>query len=538
MKFKYIILLLSWVSIGVGQNYDALENFQGLSSEDFLDDNGSTIAVIQSDLISGSNNINSEDDYGLVVTKSSSNPWQGAALIMQDNYLDLTTVRTIEVSVFSEEPTFILAKAVDALGSGVDGATDAFHLGGGWQTLVFNFDIPKDGPLAGQDEFTKLFFFPLWNGSGFDGSANNSPIITTAYDNVKYKAGSELFNCPDIDAVFDVLVWSDEFNGNGVVDNNNWYHQTQLIAGNSWANNEQQHYTDRIDNSYVSNGTLKIVAKGETYNDQGVTKQYTSARLNSKFSFQYGRVEVRAKLPSIAGTWPAIWLLGKNINEDGAYWDNLGYGNSTWPYCGEIDIMEPNIPKTEILGTWHWDNGSGYFYNSGSIEITNQETSQEFHVYSLEWSCNSMKIYLDDVLINQMDTFTPFDKEFYILFNVAMGGNLGGTIIPNFNQDQMEIDYVRVYQESTLAFPNQNQIEKVSFYPNPVTDILTINALPDNKINQIYIRDLSGRIVFKHLYKQGQKEINFDLYSLNSGMYITTLALEKGFTNSFKFIKK
>ena len=138
------------------------------------------------------------------------------------------------------------------------------------------------------------------------------------------------------DSIEYTLVWNDEFDGNGAIDSTKWFHQTQLPNGYSWYNNELQHYTDRIENSYVSNGTLKIVAKEETYSDQGQTKEYTSARLNSKYAFTYGRVEVRAILPEGVGTWPAIWMLGQNINEVGAYWQTQGYGTTSWPDCGEV----------------------------------------------------------------------------------------------------------------------------------------------------------------------------------------------------------
>ena len=144
------------------------------------------------------------------------------------------------------------------------------------------------------------------------------------------------------------LVWADEFNTDGSIDQEKWFHQTQLPNGYSWYNNELQHYTDEIENTYVSNGTLKIVAIKENYTDQGHTKQYTSARLNSKFAFTYGKVEVRAKLPTGQGTWPAIWTLGKNITEPGAYWFNQGFGTTGWPSCGEIDIME------------HWGSNQNY----------------------------------------------------------------------------------------------------------------------------------------------------------------------------------
>ncbi|MGY8918207.1 MAG: glycoside hydrolase family 16 protein, partial [Flavobacteriales bacterium] len=119
---------------------------------------------------------------------------------------------------------------------------------------------------------------------------------------------------------FDTLVWSDEFNVNGSVDTTNWFHQTLLPPNNgqSWWNGEIQHYTNRDTNSSVSGGKLYLTALKETFTDQGVTKDYTSARLNSKFAFTYGRVEIRAQLPLGIGTWPALWMLGQNITETGA----------------------------------------------------------------------------------------------------------------------------------------------------------------------------------------------------------------------------
>ena len=138
------------------------------------------------------------------------------------------------------------------------------------------------------------------------------------------------------------LVWNDEFDYNGAVDPSKWFHQTYPPFGGGWANAEEQHYTDRLTNSFVDNGSLKIIANREQYQDPvvGSTKSFTSARLNSKYAFQYGRVEVRAKLPAELGTWPAIWTLGQNVNEQGAYWQTQGFGQVSWPFCGEIDIME------------------------------------------------------------------------------------------------------------------------------------------------------------------------------------------------------
>jgi beta-glucanase (GH16 family) len=337
--------------------------------------------------------------------------------------------------------------------------------------------------------------------------------------------------------VFDNLVWSDEFDALGTIDGSKWFHQTQLIAGDSWANGEEQHYTASDVNSYMDNGTLKIKAIKENFTDQGYEKHYTSARLNSKFAFKYGRVEIRAKLPSGAGTWPAIWLLGKNINEDGGYWDNQGFGNTIWPWCGEIDIMEPNISKTAISGTWHWNNGGGYQYDSKAVNVSNSETSQNFHDYILEWNSNTMKIYFDDVLINEMPTIAPFNEEFYILLNVAMGGSLGGDIDPEFSSDNMEIDYVRVYQESPLSV-SQKVKNGVGFYPNPVDDYLNINVSElTNQNITLQIIDISGRSVYKNQHSIITSQISYNASALNPGLYFLELTQKNGRKNTFEFIK-
>jgi beta-glucanase (GH16 family) len=400
-----------------------------------------------------------------------------------------------------------------------------------WQEVTFDFENdnyinldPNSLPPIERTDFNRVVI-------QVNGENNNDQVL--AYlDDVLY------FDSVDNTPIYDNLVWSDEFDGSGAIDGSKWFQQTQLIAGDSWANGEQQHYTNREDNSFLDNGSLKIMAKGESYNDQGVTKQYTSARLNSKFSFQYGRVEVRAKLPSIAGTWPAIWLLGKNINEDGGYWDNEGYGNTSWPACGEIDLMEPNVPKTQILATWHWDNGNGYEYNSSSVATTNSDTSQNCHIYSLVWSEDSMKIYMDDVLVNQMDTVNPFNQEFYILLNVAMGGSLGGNIQNGFNQDAMEIDYVRVYQESTLSIAGLAG-NKVSFYPNPVADKLYIQTHQiGNAKTKLQVTDLSGRMISEKQYFIDNDNFIYNTSHLNVGVYFMTLSFENGSKDTFKFIKQ
>ena len=242
------------------------------------------------------------------------------------------------------------------------------------------------------------------------------------------------------------LVWSDEFESNGTVNSEKWHHQTLLPNGYSWYNSELQHYTNRIQNSYTENGLLKIVAIKENFTDQGHTKQYTSARLNSKFSFTYGKVEVRAKLPYGVGTWPAIWTLGKNINEPGGYWTN-SFGTTSWPACGEIDIMEHwGDNQNYVQSATHTPSSYGGTINHGGQTIST--ASSEMHTYTLVWTAEKLVFSVDDVVhytynppVKDSNTW-PFDSEQYLLLNLAIEPN----ITPNFTQSAMEIDYVRVYQ--------------------------------------------------------------------------------------------
>ncbi|MDV7186052.1 glycoside hydrolase family 16 protein [Lutibacter sp. TH_r2] len=226
------------------------------------------------------------------------------------------------------------------------------------------------------------------------------------------------------------LVWSDEFDTDGAPDSANW---TYDLGDGGWGNGEAQTYTDNAENVIVEDGVLKITAKAD--GDGG----YTSARLKSQGlqSFKYGRVEVKAKLPSVEGTWPAIWMLGDSF-------DTVG-----WPKCGEIDIMEQTgADKATTLGTLHWWDEASSSNASYGTNTTVENASTEFHVYSLDWDETSVKIYVDDVEFFAMDNNEdlPFNDNFFMIFNIAMGGSLGGDIDAAFTEDSMEIDYIRVYQ--------------------------------------------------------------------------------------------
>jgi len=227
----------------------------------------------------------------------------------------------------------------------------------------------------GEDYTYKTFEVEITTADGSQGSGSPVGAIDNSEDVTNYSGLT--------------LVWNDEFNYSGAPLDSKWHLQYIPIFGGGWANNEEQHYTDRRDNSYVSDGTLKIVAKRESYIYAGSRKNYTSARLNSKFDMQYGRIDVSAKLPESAGTWPAIWTLGTNINERGNYHGNTA-GSVGWPACGEIDLMEQNgWDKTQVQGHFHWADTNSNEYQNYGLQKTIQQLgisslTDNFHLYSLE----------------------------------------------------------------------------------------------------------------------------------------------------------
>ncbi|WP_435625362.1 glycoside hydrolase family 16 protein [Flagellimonas sp.] len=247
---------------------------------------------------------------------------------------------------------------------------------------------------------------------------------------------------------FNTLVWADEFEGEGALDRKKWFLQTKLPPGGSWWGGLIQHYTNRETNAYQKDGYLNLVAKKEVFRNQGRTKQYTSARLNSKFAFTYGRVEVRAKLPEGVGTWPAIWMLNTNINEVGAYWEKKGFGTTMWPDCGEVDILEhwgknPNYVSSAV------HNGSSYgdnVLNLGGRQVS--DVSQEFHIYALEWSKEKMIFSIDGIehytyQPSKKNSKTwPYDSDYYLLLNIAIERDID----PNFKESAMVVDYIRIFQ--------------------------------------------------------------------------------------------
>ncbi len=245
-----------------------------------------------------------------------------------------------------------------------------------------------------------------------------------------------------------VMTWSDEFNGpNGSPpDPTKW---NIVSGGNGWGNNELEYYTSRNQNVHLDHGKLVIEAMKEDFiGPDGVQRHYTSGRMKTAghFSQKYGRFEARIKIPFGQGLWPAFWMLGDDIATKG------------WPACGEIDIMENSgIHASKISGTLH---GPGYSANKGPTSayiLPKGKFSDKYHVFTVEWEPEVIRFYVDGKLYS---TRTPadlplgkvwvFDHPFFIILNLAVGGNFPGnpddtTLFPQ----RMLVDYVRVYSRKT-----------------------------------------------------------------------------------------
>ena len=237
---------------------------------------------------------------------------------------------------------------------------------------------------------------------------------------------------------FEQLVVQDEFDSDGAPNSEIW--NFDIGTGvNGWGNNELQYYTDRPENVQVQNGYLIITAKEEPYRGSN----YTSAKLLTKGKIEqtYGRFEARMKLPWGQGIWPAFWMLGADIDVN------------PWPGAGEIDIMEYRGQNPSIvLGSVHGPGYSGGEAVTKSYTLQNDRFDTGFHVFGIEWGSDYVNYYVDDVLYNQI---TPadvpgewvFNKPFYVIINLAVGGTFVGspneeTVFPQ----TMIIDYVRIYK--------------------------------------------------------------------------------------------
>lgn len=395
-----------------------------------------------------------EDDYGngefaYEAWWNLIQPWDDEKYCMYDNEFVFT--KTSNGIIFEQTVGPAFVPGAHALEMGIDG--DTCH----------NEDVIPH--MFGEKNVT---FFPSSSKAALEGSYNNEPYRQTSFEisdggflgwfvgsstyDIISISEDELFvriiqagdgfawyqrftstkpidGALDSDYEFTDLVWEDDFNTDGAPDTNKW---TYDLGAGGWGNGESQTYTNDPENISVSDGSLKITAIKEG-------TSYTSARIKTEglYEFTYGRVEVKAKLPASQGTWPAFWLLGANFPSVG------------WPECGEMDIMEQTgDDKNTVLGTCHWldpVNGSSASYGQ-TFSIS--DSSSEFHLYTVEWSETAIKIYVDNQKYYEFSNNEnlPFNADFFLIFNIAMGGTLGGPIDPAFTQDTMEVDHVKIFK--------------------------------------------------------------------------------------------
>jgi beta-glucanase (GH16 family) len=260
-----------------------------------------------------------------------------------------------------------------------------------------------------------------------------------------YGSGLGLSQQPAVQMHY-MLVWADEFNGpNGSApDPSKW---TYDIGGNGWGNDELETYTNRTPNAHIQDGNLVIQATKEQFTGpDGKARPYTSARLKTLGLFEqaYGRIEARIKVPSGHGMWPAFWMMGNNLATAG------------WPQCGEIDIMENLGREPSIVhGTVHGPGYSG-MHSIGALYTLpdGRRFADDFHVFKVEWEPNALRFYVDDQLYKTTtnadlpaDATWVFDHPFFIILNLAVGGNWPGNPDASAVFPQtMLVDYVRVYK--------------------------------------------------------------------------------------------
>ena len=303
----------------------------------------------------------------------------------------------------------------------------------GETSKTFQVNVIADTHL----ELTEQFAIKVSNVQNAQATTSEFGGIITDDDSYEPESVADGYITPDTYASME-LFWADEFD-QASLNTEDWNYEIgngcdQDLCG--WGNNELEEYTDSEDNVFIRDGMLVIKATEEN-------SSYKSGRLTTqnKQLFRYGRIDIRAKLPKGQGIWPALWMLGANITDVG------------WPVCGEIDIMElvGHIPNV-VHGTTHYDAGGYQSKGANKSAGLGESFNQEFHIFTILWQENEIKWLVD---YNQFFTFTsaqanggyPFNNDFFMLFNVAVGGNWPGnpdatTVFPQ----EMVVDYVRVFK--------------------------------------------------------------------------------------------
>ncbi len=332
------------------------------------------------------------------------------------------------------------------------------------------------------------------------------------------------------------LIWEDDFNGNSL-DQSKWVHD--IGTGSQygmwgWGNGELQYYQPQ--NTILNNGIAKIEVKEEPngiVDSWGASSYFSSSKITTKgiFDFRYGKVEARIKTIDGQGFWPAFWMLPTG---------------GSWPCDGEIDIMEQwgnNYLTNSTTGAAHIGtcpySQSTHFYESFSSYISSGSYADDFHTYSVIWKEDTITWYVDETELFSLNPSSywsipsqsawPFNaNEWYLMINLAItqAGPNSNTVFPN----QMEIDYVRVYQENLTKSINIDDKNKYIVFPNPANYVLTIQG---KNISSIKIFNIHGNIVLSKNVNNNKK---VDISILNKGMYLVELEDYFGFKINKKVI--
>ena len=384
---------------------------------------------------------------------------------------------------------------------------------------------------AGSYEYK--FSFDSWTGEEDLSAAGSCAITTGTFSNRTLAVQSDMVlniacwglcnDCLPQNADTWSMVWSDEFDGNALNEQIWAYNIGTGIGG--WGNNELQYYTNNPNNIEVSNGSLKITARQENFNGSN----YTSSRIitNNLMEFKYGKIESRIKVPIGQGLWPAFWMLGANFE------------TASWPQCGEIDIMEHINNESVTNGTVHWNNNTGHSYKGSAVPFD----ENDFHVYAAIWDSTSVTFELDGhsyfrfPFLESNNTEAIFRKEFFLLLNVAVGGNWPGN--PDGSATfpaSMEVDYIRIYNNDATGISEDIEIPSTYIYPNPFDDQITISNLLDETTWDVRITNCLGQIVAQQKVTSSNSSI--DSKNWNAGIYFVNLVSRENKQINLKVIKK
>jgi len=425
--------------------------------------------------------------------------------------------------------------------------------GSGPEAIVFNLaKASTDGHievrLDALDGTLIADFYPVSTGgwTSFEEQVANITTVTGIHDlyfvarDASGVCNLDYFTFSDI-GIYEpnwVLHWSDEFNGNEL-DESVW---SKVYHGNP-DNGELQFYTPRSENIEVSDGTLKLIARKETYTAQGPwmnapeTREYTSGKIETqgKLTFQYGKIEARMKLPRGKGTWPAFWMLGENLFDAGV----------GWPKCGEIDIMEHGQDFDNLGAAIHTEsyNHTIGTQKTGTYIISDYDT--DFHTYGLEWSENKLSFYVDGNhyfsltkdAIGSSESEWPFDQPFWLILNHAVGGAWGGTPDDSLYPHTTEVDWVRVYKDIPLPVSDiDSDITGLKLYPNPVKDFCWLVWNEKSDVIKVELYTTNGQLI-KTLTDTSSTRMQINTSGLANGVYLILIKTHRGIISQ-KLIKE